>query len=219
MTAHPDDERLNDWVEGVLDGSERAALDDHIDSCDSCRERAEALRRLLADLRALPREVSPGADLRPAIRAQVRRRSEARALRRLRGPLAAAAALLVVGTATLTALVVRALDDDGASTPDAPTALLAEDRAAVAELRALEREYGRAAEDLLAALERARSELPPGTARLVEQNVAVVERALAESRAALEEDPASPVLRELVLAAHRQRLDVLRRAMALALGT
>lgn len=216
---HPSDALLNDWAEDLLPDVRRRSVDDHLAACEPCRHRAGRLRALLADLAALPREARPGADLRPGIRARLSRRAAWRSLRAVRRPLAVAAALLVVGTATLTAFAVRALDDDGAPARPASTTLASPENPAVAELRALERDYARAAEDLLAALERSRRELPPETVRLVEESLGTVERALEESRTALAEDPASPVLRELVLAAHRHKLDVLRRATELAAGT
>lgn len=154
----------------------------------------------------LPREIDPGVDLRPAIRAEIRRRSAAR--RRMRTVLPLAAAMVLALAGVLGLALAR-----GGGEPVAPTVT---GGAGPAEtVLALDREYDRAAAELRRALASAGA-LPPTAERLVAGSLGTVERALAESRRALREDPSSPVLRELVLATHRQRLDVLRQAAALA---
>lgn len=158
-----------------------------------------------------------------------------RALREPRWPratvAAAAAALFVAGTA-LTVLVSRSAIDGGAAdraadaiaaTGDGGTsqqldAGTTEDGAPMQELRRLDAEYARATDELLAAFREERDRLGDGTVRMIEENILTVDRALRQSRQALSTDPRSPVLRELVLDAHRQRLDVVRRAAAVAGG-
>ncbi len=47
-------EKLDDYMDGALDDATTALLDEHIESCDSCREtikRARSLHRLLKDYR------------------------------------------------------------------------------------------------------------------------------------------------------------------------
>jgi hypothetical protein len=172
----------------------------------------EAVRRLRSAAAALPAALDPGVDLRAGIRSGIGARSGIRPRRGIRAHgvsgerrrvawLAAAALALA---AIPTALAVDWLVGGEGEATTAETVLT------------LDREYARAARDLTATLAAERSGLPPEAARLFEGSLGAVEKALAESRAALREDPGSAVLRELVLAMHRQRLDVLRQAAELA---
>ncbi|MBW3554632.1 MAG: zf-HC2 domain-containing protein [Gemmatimonadetes bacterium] len=213
---------LHDHIDGLLDATAERAVVEHLARCPECAAEADALRALRTEAGTLPASLDPGVDLRPAIRAEVARRTEARRAaepagweRRLpgRGRLAAAA-VLVVCAGALTTVLVRGMEEGAgaemaaAAAGDAETTVLA-----------LDREYARAADELRTSVDAATARLPAGTARLLRGNVAAVERALAESRTALLQDPSSPVLRELVLTAHRRRLDVLRQAAAIAAYT
>ena len=60
-------DRLDDLADGVLPEPERRALEDHLASCDACREEERRLRAILAAARALPREKTPPRDLWPEI--------------------------------------------------------------------------------------------------------------------------------------------------------
>ena len=62
---------LNDYVDGLLAPAEVRRLEEHLEGCDECRARIDALRGLGARLAALPREVRPRRDLRPRIEERV----------------------------------------------------------------------------------------------------------------------------------------------------
>jgi anti-sigma factor RsiW len=47
-------ERLDDYTDGILDAAEMRALDEHIDSCSTCRNTVESARRLRELLRDYP---------------------------------------------------------------------------------------------------------------------------------------------------------------------
>jgi len=79
-----------------------------------------------------------------------------------------------------------------------------------------EREYEAAAKALLAVLEQRRGRLAAEDLARVEDNVAVIDRALVEVRAALAKDPASPELNRMLVATHRKKVDVLRRVVRLS---
>lgn len=198
---------LNDYAEGILDSRSAEDVAAHLVLCPRCAAEVDAVRALRAAAGSLPRSLDPGTDLRPAIRA--RRGRPVPAPRRTR--LIAAAAVLVIGLASLPA-IVRVIDGRGGGV-DGPAAALPSGAATVL---VLDREYDRAAGELRARVERATGRMDPDAARLLRSNMSAVDRALVESRAALREDPASPVLRELVMARHRQRLDLLRQATELA---
>lgn len=232
--SHISEASLNDYVEGGVTGTALERAETHLAECVQCRDAVNRLGAVLEQLHALPRELDPGVDLMPSIRAETRRRLRARTRRhaqqRMHWPLAAAAALaLVIAGAALTMLAIRSSRDGGAPGQALDAVAPAEgsatqgqrlgagtDAAAMAELRSLEAEYARAADELLAAFREERQRLGAGTARLLEDNIETVERALRQSQQALTTDPDSPVLRELVLSAHRQRLDLARRAAIVA---
>lgn len=218
MMGHPPDDRLNDHVDGLLDPATEAAVSSHLARCAECAAEVASLRHLRATAGALTRTLDPGVDLRPAIRTETARRAAGRRpvgaatgwAWRVSPALLATAAAAVVAVGLLAIALARGQGGNGpASAPFASPE-------PEATILALDREYARAAAELRATLDAATGGLAPGTARLVRTNMDAVDRALAESRSALLEDPTSPVLRELVLAAHRQRLEVLRQAAALA---
>jgi len=84
-----------------------------------------------------------------------------------------------------------------------------------AALAAAEEDYARASAALLAALHDRRETLAPEAIANVEENLRVIDQALAEVRAALRQDPGNPELTRMLAATHRKKVDVLRRVMKL----
>jgi hypothetical protein len=78
-----------------------------------------------------------------------------------------------------------------------------------------EREYQRAAAELMAALDTRRASLSPGTTAAIDENLRVIDTALAEIRAALERDPASPRLGRMLTSTHEKKIEALRRVLKL----
>jgi len=239
-------ERLSDHLDGELDEISRAEVDAHLEACPTCRATREDLRRVVSAARGLGERLPPR-DLWPGIAAVLTPRSDARqvpvpsvqtrrgepAVRRLRGrllltvpQLAAAAVLLVVlaSSATWWAGTRRVLPDGtygsgavesgGAAGGGSPGPVRAAGRPAgipepmAEELAALE-----------AALDSGRTVLDPNTVLVLERNLAVIERAIADSRAALALDPGSDFLESHLERAYERKLEYLRdvsRIVALA---
>jgi anti-sigma factor RsiW len=242
MIEHIPEDQLNDYADGSLPATERAAVDAHLAACGACRAEVAGHRRLLARLHALPRSIEPPPELRPAVLQSVRAqtpppRSSVRSLWALRYPLAAAAVLLVVATAVVTRWAVRQRPPVGAlaapSMPPAsaaPPAGIAPSALAPAAAPALDspvaparhalpvafrRDEARFAgeiRDLQRQVAEERSRLSPGTVAILERNLRVIDRAIAESRAALARDPADSELGRLILSAYEQKVQLLRRA-------
>ncbi|HEX6587579.1 MAG TPA: zf-HC2 domain-containing protein [Longimicrobiales bacterium] len=215
---HIDDVTLDAHVEGLLPEAERAAVDAHLAACTRCAGEVRRQRALLERLAALPRAIEPDDDLRPAIRAQVRRRAAGderrRQLRALRVPLAAAALLLIAISAGVTALVLDSRD----RAPELAGRQHGRDDVTLASFDASRTEHVRTASDLQAVLERHRDELSPETIELVERNLRTIEQALREADEALRADPSSPVLLEMILATEAKKVEVLRWANSLVRG-
>lgn len=213
---HPTDDRLQDYLDDLLCREERAELEAHLVQCDVCTATVRAERELRRALNDLPRAIEPPAHVLAAINqaidaqplrvaAVAPRRSpwRDRTLASVRAPLAVAAMLLVMATASLTLWLARE------RTP--PPVRAGADPAVMAVLAA-EPRYVRAADELAAALDAGAHVLTPATVQLVRDHLRVIDAALAEARAALREDPNNAALAELLRAAHEQKLELLRRA-------
>ncbi|MBA4071934.1 MAG: hypothetical protein C0497_08890 [Gemmatimonas sp.] len=198
--------------------------------------RLGALQRAADDL---PREVAPAADAWPAIRARI----EAARVVPMGAPtvpvrhhssnrwrVAAAAAVLVVGSSAVTVLVMRG-EADAPSVAAAPAGAASAAAsfsspgatppghfgAARQVVVDVSDSYEAASADLERVLRARRSRLSPSTVRAVEESLRTIDRAIGEARAALEQDPASRDLMDLLDSVYRQKLDLLRRANELPL--
>jgi hypothetical protein len=219
---------LDDFVDGALDPRVEREVRRHLMQCEACRAEERELRTLLDLAAALPDEIVPERDLwagiaprleaRPATAAPAR--GAVRSLRALPPWLLAAAAVvaLVVTTSLVTLELAPAREGALVQLPakhaGPPTAAGGVPTAQVV-FRPAEREYEQAILDLSAVLEARRAQLAPETARVVEENLRLIDRAIAESRAALDADPASRELTQMLADAYQIKLGVLRRAVQL----
>jgi len=216
MISHPTDADLNAYADDELDAYARLRIEAHLASCDACRAEVEAIRALVAAVGELPRAIAPTRDLRAGIAERIARAQPAetvRPRRTLRVPaMLAAAAVLVVATASLTRLwMLQQPSPPAVSTQNIPVAAMP------VTYRADETRYLEAIEELQQMLERERGELAPQTIEILETNLAIIDRAIAESRAALARDPANHDLGLMVLSAYEQKLQLLQRARISAL--
>lgn len=219
MTCHELDERLDDWLDGALAGAEREALEAHLASCAACREQAERLRQLLAHAAALPRSLTPPRDLWPEVALRIERASAwAGPLGSWRPLALAAAAAALVGLGALLWSGSRPAAVRSVAMPSATAQARPVAQAGIEDpvLAAAAADYEAAASALLEVLERRRAVLPPDDLALVEANLEVIDRALAELREALAQDPASPELNRMLVSTHRKKVDVLRRVVHLS---
>jgi anti-sigma factor RsiW len=217
MTTHIEGERLHDYVDGLLGAAERATIERHLEACAECTTSVHELRALLGDIAGLPRGIAPARDLLAAIGAAIDAGSgEARALRlplrertvwSARHALAAAAIVLVALTSAVTALVVRT-----AAVPSDVLAVSAPGAFEPEEFRRIEANYIAATDELEAVLASGRGALAPETVRILEENLRIIDAALAEAGAALRSDPGNAALSEMMVAAYEKKLDLLRRA-------
>lgn len=229
-------ERLSEYVDGHLTDEEVRRLEEHLGACPSCRTAVDELRAVVARARSLE-DRPPPRDLWPAIESKledgaeggvaadvveldVARRSRGGRVRRVVLSIpqlaAAAVALLVVGSAATWAAAPALRGGPGEGVPvagagEAGGAISAVSAGAAAADPAMAREMA-ALEETLA---RRRDRLDPNTVRIVEKNLAVIDRAIRESRAALDVDPGNPFLEEHLEGAVERRLDYLREATRL----
>ena len=102
-----------------------------------------------------------------------------------------------------------------ASTPAAAPRAGNAQMTALAAFRPAEREYQRAVDDLARVLETRRASLAPETVATLEHNLAIIDAAIAESRAALENDPNSRELTRMLSSTYDAKVQLLRRAVEL----
>jgi len=234
-------DRFSDYLDGALDAPDRVRIEAHLAECGDCREVLAGLRHVVEGATRLG-ELEPPRDLWPEIAAAIagplREETQAgepdviefprtRAALRMAGEparrpwarlgpvprTAAAAAVLAVSVATTWWLAssrarpVGPLGPAGAPTVD----VLQTARAGTpppdlaAELATLE--------DVLAA---ARDALDPNTVLVLERNLGVIERAIADSREALAVDPGNAFLTEHLERMYRRKLVYLQDAVRVA---
>ncbi len=238
---------LDDLVDGRLTAAEQRRVEQHlagsegvagrrdIAGCAACGDRLASLRRLLAQVDALPRSISPESDLWSGLaprltarrltarrltarRLTVRRRTVRRQRRRsgaagawphhLRQAAAAVAFMTLGGV--LSQLLLPAWRGGGATTAVVATVDDGVDRR-LAEFALAEADFLRAKEALWSAVYTSHDAASPATREVVERNLAVIAAAIGELRAALEDDPGNDQLEGLLLARHRSEIDLLRR--------
>lgn len=201
---------LDDLVDDALADAQRIAVERHVSECLTCRSELADLRALRDATRALPERIEPPHDLWRGIGDALDRRvvqrldPDGRWIRVRRSVLAAAAAALIIGSAGVTATVLRSGDGAGTTTGALP------DDLAVVETR-----YLAAARDLEAALAARRGELGPAAIRVIDQSLGAIDRAIAEAREAVAEAPDAPDLAHILWAEHRMKIDLLQRASRL----
>jgi anti-sigma factor RsiW len=238
MTMHEQwTDQLSDYLDDELAPAERAAVANHLQECAACAAVLNDLKRVVSRAQGLdPRP--PRADLWPAVAARIERTAQPRRFSFTLPQLAAAAVLLVaVSGGVVWQLVERsqrgastsanaAVDGSAervergapqvereASIPaNAPVDGLAE-RPAV---NFADAQYDAAVSDLEKALRAGRGRLDKATIDIVEHNLQIIDQAIAQAREALSADPANTYLSGHLAEARRRKLDLLRRAAALA---
>ena len=215
-------ERLSDWVDGRLPSDEAGEVERHVAVCARCAGQRERLVDLIAEARALPESIAPPAELWSAVRGRlapppVTVTSLGTAQR---WQLAAAAVVLVVLSASVTALLLRRPSASESSrnlvaTGRAPSTAPAQPAGA----RAVAADYEATIRQLRETLDERRSQLDPGTVAKVEASLRVIDSAIAEARGALAADPANLTLLDLLAASYERKLELLRRATELPSST
>lgn len=211
------DALLPDYLERSLDAANMAAVRLHLATCERCA----SLVRDLDDIRARAAELpllTPSRDLWPEIEARLspgvvsldERRARMAIRRRHWLVNGAAAAALVVATATATVAGIRMLDRTHVrqiadTTITGPTIVVP-----VAEKIPATLTYEREIDGLRTIVRDRRAQLDPKTLAVIERNLSVIDSAIAESRAALLKDSTSAFLVDQLDHALDTKLTLLR---------
>jgi len=213
---HPNETTINDYVDGTLDAGEREAAERHLDACAACRRLADdlgAVRRAAAALG--PR--MPPADgwlrIERAIRAE-RNAVTRRATTKVPYWLAAATLLL----ATVVGLRFAPFARQAAPpAPPVPTAIAAGDagQSVETEMRQAADHYEKAIKGLEQIAGDERSALDPATAATLQNNLAVIDLAIGESRTALHTEPDNEPAQQSLIENFKMKINLLQDTVAL----
>jgi anti-sigma factor RsiW len=229
---HPKEDDIHAYIEHALDASARADVERHLEECADCKQ-------LAADLAEI-RQVASSLDLREpparvwlrieraielegrAERGGVLGASRAAVSRISRYAWLAAAAALVLATAVglrygLTSR--RASPTDAQPVASAPNPASSTDEASAeaveAELRAAEAHYERAIRGLEQIAGAGERTLDPKTATTLQKNLAVIDQAINESRAAVRAEPSSAPAANSLMENFKTKLALLQDTVAL----
>lgn len=212
--THPAEAVLSEYLDGGLGRDEAARLEAHCADCASCGSLLAELRRVLARAQALE-DRAPQEDLWPGVAAAIgatppRRRRISLSLPEL---LAAGVALMLLSGGAV-ALLLRSQPRAAAAPIQASRPLDAE---AVAASNRHGRGYDAAIEKLQRQLTLSRGRLDAETIAIVEQKLALIDRAIVEADRALATDSTDTYLRRHLARTRQQKLDLLRHAAAISL--
>ncbi len=205
---HPLPEELSEYLDGELPPERAGRLERHVAECRDCAALLEELRRVVLRAQALD-DRPPRHDLWPGVAAAIG--TPARRLRRVSlslPALIAAGVLLMLGSVGLTLLWQR---ERPAAAPFAAAPALVSQAASPSELG-----YAGAVRGLELELERNRDRLDTLTVRVLEEKLALIDRAIGEAERALAADPADGYLSGHLTRTRMRKLDLLRRAAVLA---
>ena len=213
MISDPWTTRLSDYLDGELSDAERRALERHLGACPACTTALAGLLQVVERARALP-DRPPAAELWSGVAARIAEApspAQRRAVRARRWafslPQLAAAALVVAFASGGGAWLLARYTTPAAAPVAAPAVL----PAGLAGAR-----YDAAVADLERVLAEDRGRLDSTTVRVIEQNLAVIDRAIADARRALAADPGNPYLSTYLAHTMRRKIDLLRRAATIA---
>ena len=232
---HPTDTTLDGYADGTLSAAERPGVEQHLAGCAACREMVDDLREILrgaADLELRQPPVRAWSRLERAIKMEsahaapiaaapgARPDAGAARLTFARAPwltgLAAAAAIVLATVVGLRYAPARHTEPAGA--PSGASAAITAGEAAQSietELRQAEAHYEKAIKGLEAIANSEQSELDPRTAATLQKNLAVIDQAISESRAAVRAQPASEPAQQSLIDGFKTKIGLLQDTVAL----
>ena len=212
-------DRLSDYLDGELGSADSEALEAHLLQCAECGFTLQQLRAVVGRAGQLV-DREPPQDLWPAIAARLavpqlelvtEETSTSRPKRRVSfsiPQLAAASVAIMLMSAVTRYMLVKSDDTAAVATAPQPAAATLTSSPA----RAVTRNYDAAVQELETVLERNRNQLDSTTVRVLEQNLAIIDRAITEARTALGQEPANPYLSRYLDQAMQKKVQLLQRA-------
>jgi hypothetical protein len=217
MTCAELDDRLADYLTDALDAPTRAAVERHLATCSRCAGVLAALDERTAAAVSLP-VLAPSRDLWNEIAARIEPRviplaERAQPVRARRVPqiarLAVAAAVLVAATSGITYVMTRPTPTAVATTgATPPSALPAATFVSTPRMQNADKQIA-----MLDSIVKLRhNDLDSNTVKVIKKNLALIDKAIADCRKALAQDPKSRFLADQLARALDQKVGLLRTA-------
>ena len=211
-------DRLSDYLDGEMKGSERAFLEAHLERCEDCQETLAGLRRVVVRARSLE-DRPPARDLWAGVAERIGAPTRTVVLPARRRFTFSLPQLLAAGIA----LAMVSASGAWLLHPVVPAVTLIQPAppvpgdVAITQVGApsAARSYDAAVHDLEQVLAQGRGRLDTATVRVLEQNLALIDRAIAEARRAVAADSANVYLNTHLAETMRRKVDLLRQAAAL----
>jgi anti-sigma factor RsiW len=213
--------RLSEYIDGELDSTERTALESHLATCGHCFATLGELRQVVARAQQLE-DTPPAKDLWHGI-AQEIRREHLPTPRDRRDRLVRRRFSLTVGQLLAASVTLALLSGSGVwlALRQGPTHV-----AGPVDVRPpfrprndqidWTRSTDAAIAELQVALDQNAKRLDTATVRIVRQNLAVIDRAIADARSALQSDPGNAYLNLHLATTMRRKVELLRRVNDIA---
>jgi anti-sigma factor RsiW len=230
--VHPNETAINDFVDGTGDPFERSSVEQHLTTCAACRQVVEDVREIKRATGALELREPPVRAWRRIERAikleQERSSSEPQAFQpsvaaaAKKRPysfstpfwLAAAAAIVLATAVGLRFMPGR----DNAGNPPSVGETASAGGAAQSiesELRLAEAHYEKAIKGLEQIANSDQGALDPKTAATLQKNLAVIDQAISESRAAVRSQPANGPAQQSLVENFKSKIGLLQDTVAL----
>jgi hypothetical protein len=221
--------RLSEYLDGELTAEERRDLEAHLAECQECSETLEQLRRVVERASSLA-DRPPMSDLWTGIEGRISaapasedvteldeyRERKHSGLREQRftfsvPQLAAASVALMVLSGGTAWLATRSVEpEQGAVAVEVPA------QVGPGGADFVSTPYDAAVAELDRVLLESRDRLDTATVRVIEENLRIIDRAIAQAQRALAQDPGSTYLHEHLAVTMRQKLEFLRQAAQMA---
>ena len=219
-------DKLSDYLDDELEAGERQAVDEHLAVCGTCRTVLSQLRALVEQARHLPGQL-PANELWHGVASRIDSRGAVVVpfAPRQRRTFAFTVPQLVAAGVALMVLSGGLVHFARYSEPGSPATEIARESSddgsggTVSPIVLADPRYEDAVQDLERTLAEGRGRLDPETVRVLEQNLATIDKAIAQSRQALEGDPGNTFLNSHLISARQRKLALLRRATALTTGS
>jgi hypothetical protein len=206
--------RLEKLIDGELSPQEEARVEEHVGSCPRCSRQLEFLAPALANKAVLNEKIMPKRDLWPNIKSRIASEAQHNKPGLRRQPVL----LMAAAIAAAISLVVLSYYRDFGNNLDAQhpgsvrhvsTQTDAIESCGVT-YASIQADMEGLRSQLLEVMEARGDEISPATRRVVLDNLELIDDAIARIVGALEEDPNSPELNRLLLAAYESELGILR---------
>ena len=225
-------EHLSDYVDGGLEAATRASVESHLAACAACADVVRDFEQLRAAARTLGPIEPPGhVWLEVAGRLHLEAPLEPRAIPQGSVPshqlwqwlgLAAALLLITTGAYLLRRIPARGPETTAAAVPAKGNPATAGNPAAAGSVEAFEQElkqaedhYDKAIAELEAIAKNNDGSMDPVVTATLQRNLTTIDRAIVESRDALNANPSSEPARDSLFEALRQKVGVLQSTVTL----